>query len=116
MHLLDCNSSPIQSPLYPSSTDCAYNSAASTTLPMAQADVGSVERRGSRIKRRPHAESAACSRGRASGDRTRRQPRAAEATQAAAPHASGCTSAAVHRSRAPAIATTAKGREVRVFS
>ncbi|RWW69671.1 hypothetical protein BHE74_00022729 [Ensete ventricosum] len=59
-----------------------------------QADVGSVEHRGSRIKRRSHTEAAA-----SSSDRTRRQPHAAEAAQAAAPHASGRTGHSCERPR-----------------
>ncbi|RRT33473.1 hypothetical protein B296_00057415 [Ensete ventricosum] len=72
------------------------------TLPTTQADAGSVERRGSHIKRQPHMEAAASSGGPAcqrSHWHSRAWPRRQQ------PCAGSC-----------ALAVTTKGREVRVFS
>ncbi|RWW00949.1 hypothetical protein GW17_00036047 [Ensete ventricosum] len=79
------------------------------TLPMAQADVGSVEHRGSRIKRRPHTEAAA-----SSGDRTRRQPHAAEAAQAAARMPAAAQATAVSDRVGSSLATALRWRPHRL--
>ncbi|RWW19262.1 hypothetical protein GW17_00016697 [Ensete ventricosum] len=76
------------------------------TLPTAQAVAGLVEREGNRIKRRPHAEVAACSKGRSSdGLACHRWPHA-EATACNR----GCEVAALHASgwcaHRPALAAT----------
>ncbi|RWV91940.1 hypothetical protein GW17_00045727 [Ensete ventricosum] len=52
-------------------------------LPTAQADAGSIERRGSCINRQSHTEATACSRGRASGGLACQRPQLRTASQAA---------------------------------